>query len=67
MNETQLVQALNRTRNLKGLTCAQVAELAGLCRPGVSKALHGRKKPCLASVCKLADALGLRVVLSPKA
>lgn len=64
MNPTQIIEELDRLRAVQGLSVSELARRAGLARPGVSKAIHGRKQPCLATVCKLARALGATVTLT---
>ena len=63
MTPHQIIQALEATRTSQGVTVTELARRAGLARPGVSKALHGRKQPCLGTVVKLAAALGLTLTL----
>ncbi len=46
---------------------SEIARKTGLARPALYKALSGEGNPELATITKVADALGLRLVFEPKA
>lgn len=59
MNLVQLSQRIRVLRTLKGYTLEQVSELTGLTRGVLSKVENFRVTPSLATLAKIADALGV--------
>ncbi|MEZ4699443.1 MAG: XRE family transcriptional regulator [Rhodothermales bacterium] len=59
MNLVQLSQRIRVLRTLRGYTLEQVSELTGLTRGVLSKVENFRVTPSLATLAKIADALGV--------
>lgn len=61
-----LCQVLKKEAKEKGLTYQQIADITGFSQPNVSKLLNGIYSPTLDNFIKLADAVGVDVILKIK-
>jgi len=65
MNETQIMDALRTAAEQGGLSQKEIAEKIGAKQPNVSLYLSSKRLPELATLVKLAEAVGLEVELRP--
>jgi probable addiction module antidote protein len=59
---TEFIHALNTAARAKGMT--EVATLAGVSRTSLYKSLSGQGKPEFATIAKVVEALGCKLVIS---
>lgn len=55
---------LRRAWLASGMTQQDIADLTGMPRPNVARAVNGKHMPTLMTLVRLADALGLEVTLT---
>lgn len=65
MNQEQILSVLKTAAEQSGLTQKEIAERSGIRQENVSRYLSGKKVPELATLVKLAEAVGLEVELRP--
>lgn len=61
MHYTRLISSLKARREMLQVTQAQLAELAGVSKRALASFESGKGNPTLATLIKLADALGLEI------
>lgn len=61
-----LGQAIRQQRETRGMTQAALARAAGLTRPRLSLIERGSANPSLSSILRLAQALGLQLMMEPE-
>ena len=59
MNEEQLIEHINETRQSNGLSYESVGNLCGMTKQNVWRILNGKTSPMLCNVYKVAKACGV--------